>query len=295
MKNYNNFFVKSIVCVLLSASACAASGIDADDGFSVPRRSARIARQSFIKALRQGGLSSLPEGTTICFCDIEADPRKWGPITEISIIKITKGIEGSESLHYYLNPKTKVSPFVSKVHPIDPSQQPTFEKVAQVIYEFIRDTVLVSYGSFDARKLSELFGTVKPYGKTFIFYYKNFLDSVRRANKRAIGELKTFNSPPPKEISVVSESPTPLIAEHEAKKLAAGTKRSSKRGVKRSLFSQEAVAETLGATENSAKKLCISPKKTYNLHKIPKEHRKRHHAMADTLELAGIQAVIQNP
>jgi hypothetical protein len=197
-------------------------------------------------------------------------------------------------LHYYLNPETKVSPFVSKVYPIDASKQLTFEEAAPAIHKFIRDAVLVSYGPFDARKLSELFGTVKPYGVEFTFHHIDFLGSVRRAHRRAIGKLKTFNSPPPKEISVVSESPTALIAEHEAKKLAAGVKPHSKRRAKRSLFSQGSTAKRLRATEKNARRLGVDPKQTYDEHGIPTAHRNnRHHAMADTLELVGIQAVIQ--
>jgi DNA polymerase III epsilon subunit-like protein len=255
------------------------------------------------------------DGTRVILCDLEADSRKGKPITEISLIEYRWGGATGRSLHYFLNPTDTVNHrFVKKIDPIDPSQQPTFSQIADELYDFISGAVLVTYGSFDVRKLCEHFGFQQPYGTVYSIESFDSLAAEKRDWARSLGEQIT--SPEFNKASVTSRPRNEWMLQWRKERLEAlekkemaelnkviASQRSQPSGRKSSTpvkrkpskysgvdFRQSSVAARKGITaELGAASIGSSAKKLNEKHGIPKQHVDQdHHAMNDTQKLAGI-------
>ncbi|NNE28025.1 MAG: 3'-5' exonuclease [Saprospiraceae bacterium] len=103
----------------------------------------------------------------ICFFDIEATGLNVirDRIVQIAIIKCFPGDRPNEELSQLINPSMPISDDALAVHGITPkmlANQPTFQQVAEEIFEFIGDSDLAGYNSnrFDVPMLMEEFARV---------------------------------------------------------------------------------------------------------------------------------------
>ena len=103
----------------------------------------------------------------LCFFDLEATGLNVirDRIVQIAIIKYFKKDKEREQLMMLINPGIPISPEAMEVHGITPkmlSNKPTFQQVAQKIYDFIGNSDLAGYNSnrFDVPMLMEEFARV---------------------------------------------------------------------------------------------------------------------------------------
>ena len=103
----------------------------------------------------------------LCFFDLEATGLNVirDRIVQIAIIKYSKKDKDTEELSMLINPGIPISEEAMEVHGITPkmlSNKPTFQQVAQKIYDFIGKSDLAGYNSnrFDVPMLMEEFARV---------------------------------------------------------------------------------------------------------------------------------------
>ncbi len=103
----------------------------------------------------------------LCFFDLEATGLNVirDRIVQIAIIKYSKKDKEPEELSMLINPGIPISEEAMEVHGITPkmlSNKPTFQQVAQKIYDFIGNADLAGYNSnrFDVPMLMEEFARV---------------------------------------------------------------------------------------------------------------------------------------
>ncbi len=103
----------------------------------------------------------------ICFFDVESTGLNVirDRILQIGILKFVPGKEEPEELVMLINPGIPISEEAMKVHgilPKDLANKPTFQQVAQQIFDFIADADLAGYNSnrFDIPILMEEFARV---------------------------------------------------------------------------------------------------------------------------------------
>lgn len=103
----------------------------------------------------------------LCFFDLEATGLNVirDRIVQIAIIKYSKKDKAPEELTMLINPGIPISEEAMKVHGITPkmlSNKPTFQQVAQKIFDFIGNSDLAGYNSnrFDVPMLMEEFARV---------------------------------------------------------------------------------------------------------------------------------------
>lgn len=103
----------------------------------------------------------------LCFIDLEATGLNVvrDRIIQIGIIKYFADGRETEELNMLINPGIPISPEAMKVHgimPKDVANKPTFQQVAQKVYDFIGDADLAGYNSnrFDIPMLMEEFARV---------------------------------------------------------------------------------------------------------------------------------------
>ncbi len=103
----------------------------------------------------------------ICFFDLEATGLNVirDRIVQIAIIKLFASEKEPETFEMLINPGVPISEEAMSVHgilPKDLANKPTFEQVAQKIYDFIGDADLAGYNSnrFDVPLLMEEFARV---------------------------------------------------------------------------------------------------------------------------------------
>lgn len=256
----------------------------------------------------------LYDGTKVVLCDIEGESRMGAPITEISLIEIRWGTATGRTMQYYFNPEGPVDHrFVSKIDPINPMLQPTFSDVADEIYEFIKDAIVVTYGPYDVRKLSELLGVQPPFGKHYEILWRDALGMARRDHARSLGKLIT--SPAATRTSFVSRPKGDANREYQQKRRAKRDKQemadlkkymASQQARAAGLpipapaartpsifdgvdFTQSGVARRKGiSAKTGAASIGLDADQLNQKHRIPPEHETDHHAMQDTQTLAGI-------
>jgi DNA polymerase III epsilon subunit-like protein len=249
-------------------------------------------------------------------CDLEADPALGGRITEIALIKWEKGTY-IESFHRYLNPEGKINnPYVKSVYPIDPSKQPTFADIAQNLIDFIDGGILVTWGTFDVRKLGEEFTRTLQPGEKLNIRWKDALAMARRDYRRGKGAILAS---PLSKITAVIGKPDAEIKKEYAKKREAARKRREQTELNKYLKAREAAAKGLppphpkkrkspydvSFTQESTAKRCevtaalgaasigADADGLNHEHGIPKEHvGQAHHAMHDTQILTGLVAAM---
>ncbi|MBM3633329.1 MAG: hypothetical protein FJX03_06475 [Alphaproteobacteria bacterium] len=261
------------------------------------------------------------DGRRVIFCDLEADPKIGGPITEATFIETQKGEATGKVLHYYFNPETKVThPHVKKIDPINPKLQPTFSQAAPDIYDFIKGATLVTYGPFDARKLKEHFSYQPPYGTLYEITYVDALTMVKHDYARSQGVKVT--STPHKKVTTISKTRREVRKEEakrrkanrdakENKEIRKEEKRqlaksqglgSPKPKTRKSIFtgqkfSQKEIAKKHGIDDKfGAASIGIDAAQAYTSSAIPHAHQgEDHHAFTDTLKLAGIGTLLAQP
>jgi len=103
----------------------------------------------------------------LCFFDLEATGLNVirDRIVQIAIIKYSKKDKDPEELTMLINPGIPISEEAMEVHGITPkmlSNKPTFQQVAQKLYDFIGNSDLAGYNSnrFDVPMLMEEFARV---------------------------------------------------------------------------------------------------------------------------------------
>jgi len=103
----------------------------------------------------------------LCFFDLEATGLNVirDRIVQIAIIKYSKKNKDPEELTMLINPGIPISQEAMEVHGITPkmlSNKPTFQQVAQKLYDFIGNSDLAGYNSnrFDVPMLMEEFARV---------------------------------------------------------------------------------------------------------------------------------------
>lgn len=103
----------------------------------------------------------------IVFFDIEATGLNVlrDKIVQIALIKYSPNVEEPEELEMMINPGIPISPEAMKVHGITPEMlknKPTFQQVAQQLYDFIGEADLGGYNSdrYDIPMLMEEFARV---------------------------------------------------------------------------------------------------------------------------------------
>ena len=119
----------------------------------------------------------------LCFFDLEATGLNVirDRIVQIAIIKYSKKDKEPEELSMLINPGIPISEEAMEVHGITPkmlSNKPTFQQVAEKIYDFIGNSDLAGYNSnrFDVPMLMEEFARV---GEEFDISKRKTIDVQR--------------------------------------------------------------------------------------------------------------------
>ena len=128
----------------------------------------------------------IPLERDICFFDIEATGLNVirDRILQIGIVKFFADSRPPAEMYMLINPGVPISEEALSVHGIsnkDVANKPTFQQVAEKIYDFIGDADLAGYNSnrFDVPMLMEEFDRV---GMHFDMEKRRSLDEIGRAH-----------------------------------------------------------------------------------------------------------------